>query len=97
MSADLINKLHLMERAALTAVSYLHRVHSGGHKIEAKRKPDHTLVMNLDVECQKRIVEILAPALPVAGEEDETSHHLIGSSQDYFTVDPIDGTASCKS
>jgi fructose-1,6-bisphosphatase/inositol monophosphatase family enzyme len=89
-------KLKLIEKAVLHAASHLLEASKNNAKIQVKSKPDYTIVMNLDLECQKKIKEILDGSIPVLAEEDESSHNLIGQEVDYFIVDPIDGTASCR-
>ena len=54
-------------------------------------------MLNVDLALQKKILEVLnTSAISVISEEMPDTHHLIGSTQDYFLVDPLDGTTSCK-
>ncbi|MCO6430373.1 MAG: hypothetical protein J5J00_05880 [Deltaproteobacteria bacterium] len=92
----LADKVKLAERAVLAAGAHLNSHCSSGNQVTVSFKDDSSMVMNLDIECQRIIKDILGNALPVAAEEDEESHAFIDSSGDYFTVDPIDGTSSCK-
>lgn len=85
-----------IEKAVLEAAEYLDRAVNSGEKLDVQVKPDKTLVMNLDLESQRRILAALGSAHPVVAEEDPSSHALIESSQSYFLVDPLDGTTSCK-
>jgi len=85
-----------IERAVLEAATYLDGAVNSGEKPDVQVKPDKTLVMNLDLESQRRILAILGNTHPVVAEEDPSSHTLIDSSASYFLVDPLDGTTSCK-
>lgn len=86
----------LIERAVLEAADYLDRAVNSGEKLDVQVKADKTLVMNLDLESQRRILAILGTAHPIVAEEDPASHGVIDSSNRYFLVDPLDGTTSCK-
>lgn len=85
-----------VEAAVLEAGRYLDEAGRTGASIEVTVKADHTLVMNLDVESQRRVLSNLPSGHPVVAEEDESSHGLIDSATSYFLVDPLDGTTSCK-
>ncbi len=85
-----------VEAAVLDAGRYLDEAGRSGAAIEVTVKADHTLVMNLDVESQRRVLSKLPAGHPVVAEEDESSHGLIDSAGSYFLVDPLDGTTSCK-
>jgi fructose-1,6-bisphosphatase/inositol monophosphatase family enzyme len=85
-----------VEAAVLDAGRYLDEAGRSGAALEVTVKADHTLVMNLDVESQRRVLSRLPAGHPVVAEEDESSHGLINSAGSYFLVDPIDGTTSCK-
>lgn len=63
--------------------------------IQVKVKPDATLVLNLDLELQKILLQNLSK-LPVVSEEIPGTHITIGTQSDYFVVDPLDGTTSAK-
>ena len=86
----------LVESAVLDAASYLVGVVQSGEKIEVSVKADHSLVLNLDLESQRKILGRLKEAYPIVAEEDEASHRLIEQSSTYLLVDPLDGTTSCK-
>jgi fructose-1,6-bisphosphatase/inositol monophosphatase family enzyme len=65
------------------------------HALEVQVKPDNTLVMNIDLALQHEISKVLANEVIVSEELPET-HHLIGGQKEYFVIDPLDGTTSCK-
>lgn len=88
--------LELMERAALAAGAHLIAARKSPDKIVVHLKPDNSIVMNLDLECQDTIRAVLAKKLTIVSEEDDASHALVERKGDYFVIDPIDGTASCK-
>ena len=88
--------VHTVETAELDAGRYLDEAGRSGAALEVTVKADHTLVMNLDVESQRRVLSNLPAGHPVVAEEDESSHGLIHSAGSYFLVDPLDGTTSCK-
>jgi fructose-1,6-bisphosphatase/inositol monophosphatase family enzyme len=88
--------VHTIETAVLDAGRYLDEAGRSGTALEVTVKADHTLVMNLDVESQRRVLSNLPAGHPVVAEEDESSHGLIHSAGSYFLVDPLDGTTSCK-
>jgi fructose-1,6-bisphosphatase/inositol monophosphatase family enzyme len=85
-----------IEKAVLEAAEYLDRAVNSGEKLDVQVKSDKTLVMNLDLESQRRILAALGSTHPIVAEEDPLSHTLIESSGSYFLVDPLDGTTSCK-
>jgi fructose-1,6-bisphosphatase/inositol monophosphatase family enzyme len=85
-----------VEAAVLEAGRYLEDAARSGVALEVTVKADYTLVMNVDVESQRRVLSKLPEGHPVVAEEDETSHALIHQEGTYFLVDPLDGTTSCK-
>lgn len=91
-------EVSLVEAAVLSAAQYLVEEMDAGRKPEVWVKPDHTLVMSLDLECQKRVLNelTLTGAPRIVAEEDEQSHALIAEGGSYFLVDPLDGTTSCR-
>ena len=91
--ADVVEAI---ERSVLSAAEYLVAEMLSGRKPEVWVKPDHTLVMNLDLECQRRVLQQLSSSHPVVAEEDEASHRLVHGGGTYFLVDPLDGTTSCR-
>jgi fructose-1,6-bisphosphatase/inositol monophosphatase family enzyme len=91
--ADLVARI---ESAVLAAARYLVQASISGERPDVQIKADHTMVMNLDLESQRRILAGLGSDFPIVAEEDESSHRLIESSRSYFLVDPLDGTTSCK-
>lgn len=88
--------IELVERAVMDAARYLDEAVTSGEKPEVSVKADHTLVMNLDLESQRRILARLGTSIPIVAEEDPSSHERITSASSYFLVDPLDGTTSCK-
>lgn len=88
--------VHLVESAVLEAAQYLREASHTRAALEVKVKADKTLVMNLDIESQRRALSKLGNSLPIVAEEDESSHSLIEGGGSYFLVDPLDGTTSCK-
>lgn len=86
----------IVESAVLEAARYLHNASVSGVVPDVTVKADKTLVMNLDLESQRRVLAKLPHGAKIVAEEDETSHDLIHSAQSYFLVDPLDGTTSCK-
>jgi len=59
-------------------------------------KEDGTLLLSIDLECQRIILDQLAGKLPIMAEEDPSSHSLVTSHKSYYLVDPLDGTSACK-
>jgi fructose-1,6-bisphosphatase/inositol monophosphatase family enzyme len=92
------SEVELVESAILDAALYLVEEMASGRKPQVWVKPDHTLVMNIDLECQKRVLrELTRSGSPrIVAEEDEASHALIKDGGTYFLVDPLDGTTSCR-
>lgn len=85
-----------LESAVLAAAEYLEGAATSGVKLQVNVKADKTLVMNLDLESQRRILTKLPQTHPIVAEEDERSHTFIEKGGSYFLVDPLDGTTSCK-
>jgi myo-inositol-1(or 4)-monophosphatase len=92
------HQVSLAEQAVLSAARYLMDEMHSGRKPEVWVKPDHTLVMNIDLECQKLVLAELTRegGHRIVAEEDEESHSLIEVGGSYFLVDPLDGTTSCR-
>lgn len=88
--------VQIVEAAVLEAAHYLRDASSSGVALQVTMKADQTMVMNLDLESQRRILAKLPQNTPVVAEEDESSHSLISTATNYFLVDPLDGTTSCK-
>lgn len=93
---DFTPTVALIEKSVLSAASYLAAELASGRKPQVWTKPDKTLVMNIDLECQSRILAVLGKDHPIVAEEDENSHSLINTESSYFLVDPLDGTTSCR-
>jgi 3'-phosphoadenosine 5'-phosphosulfate (PAPS) 3'-phosphatase len=85
-----------MERAAVSSAQQMLKSIHSNDEVEVQLKSDRTIVLNLDLESQEVIKSILGETLPVISEEEEPSHALLGREKDYFLVDPLDGTTSCK-
>lgn len=85
-----------LEEAVLAGARHLMSSIATRAAVQVRMKPDHTLILNLDLELQAIMVPLLASLLPVVAEEDESSHRLIDVHQSYFLVDPLDGTTTCK-
>jgi len=63
--------------------------------LQVQTKPDNTLVTNVDLALQEEILDRLTDHVIVSEEMPET-HTLIGQAADFFVIDPLDGTTSCK-
>lgn len=85
-----------VKEAVVEAARYLDREARSGAQLRVEVKADNSLVMNLDLESQRIILERLAGSFPIVAEEDPDSHGRIGDATSYFLVDPLDGTTSCK-
>jgi len=86
----------LIERAVMEVARYLDAAVRSVVKFQVQVKADKSLVLNLDLESQRRILNVLGSTFPVLAEEDESSHSLVTSGGSYLLVDPLDGTTSCK-
>lgn len=94
---DLLNQIQqLLTEAVLKAALYLDQAAISGDKPQVSIKSDNSLVMNLDLESQRIILDSLNGSFPIVAEEDPHSHSLIHSHPSYFLVDPLDGTTTCK-
>jgi fructose-1,6-bisphosphatase/inositol monophosphatase family enzyme len=85
-----------MFEAVLEAANFLESANSNRSAVDVQVKSDHTLVTNLDIESQRRIIQRLQGMYPIVAEEDPQSHSIISSASTYLLVDPLDGTTSCK-
>ena len=92
---DIIRSL---EDATLKAGLHIEDAKKRGERPTVNVKSDQSLVLNLDVECQKIIISELSihSDISIVAEEDPASHSLIDSKESFFLVDPLDGTTSCK-
>ena len=90
------DKIARLYSAVGKAGAYLWSEAERGAKVEVTVKADHTLVLNLDLESNRIIRESLGDILPLVSEEDGESHSLIDSASEYFVIDPLDGTTTCK-
>lgn len=82
--------------AVVEAGRYLDQAGRSGENLKVEVKADRTLVMNLDLESQRIILNQLYGTYPIVAEEDPASHDIISATASYFLVDPLDGTTSCK-
>lgn len=65
--------------------------------IEITVKLDNTLLLNVDLALQAAILNVLTPSgTAIVSEELPQTHQYIGGKKNYFIVDPLDGTTSCK-
>jgi fructose-1,6-bisphosphatase/inositol monophosphatase family enzyme len=85
-----------IENAVRAAASYLIEVAASKEEARAWIKPDGSLLLSLDLACDKIIVDKLLGVLPLVSEERGATHDLISSDEDYLVIDPIDGTSACK-
>lgn len=86
----------LMEQAVIAAGRYLTDRLKSPEKVEVWRKADNSLVMELDLEAERRISEVLAPVAPLVCEEADETHSLLTTASKFWLVDPVDGTSSCE-
>lgn len=94
-SKDLKEITLLMQRATMKAGVHSIKCSQARRELTAQKKCDNSLVLELDIENQALILEALGGALPVAAEEDPSSHDCL-SENEFFTVDPVDGTTACR-
>jgi fructose-1,6-bisphosphatase/inositol monophosphatase family enzyme len=86
-----------IELGVLEAAKYLNDASVSGAELKVEVKADKTLVMNLDLESQRLILNrISSIGYSIVAEEDPDSHSLINKEESYLLVDPLDGTTSCK-
>jgi 3'-phosphoadenosine 5'-phosphosulfate (PAPS) 3'-phosphatase len=89
--------LSKMKEATLNASKYILKyIRSKEKSLKTWHKENGSLVTNLDIECEAVLLETLQSVLPVVSEETAESHALIGQTDQYYTIDPIDGTTACK-
>lgn len=92
-SSDLQRIRIELERAALLAGRQVRRLFRSG-KFEIREKEDHTLVTEADALSERTIRRELGKSYPVVAaisEEDEDRRDLHSLDQ-FFLIDPIDGT-----
>ncbi len=85
-----------IEAAVLAAGLQMLKTMASPEALKVWRKPDQSLVLNLDLESEQILLSKLKGVLPIVSEEDPSTHHLIESHGDYLLLDPLDGTTSCK-
>ena len=86
----------LLERAVVAGALAMERLVKDGTSIKTDRKDDASLVTNLDMASQAAMQPVLRCGIQIASEEDPASHALVGRPQNYFLIDPLDGTSSCR-
>ncbi len=96
MSVSIESRLNQLESAVLAAAEYQIRMLASGCDLAVQLKSDSSLVTTLDLESQKIIRDSLGSQLDTVGEEDVASHKLLEQSDQYFVIDPLDGTTACK-
>lgn len=96
MGRDLTERLLLLENAVLTAGCAMLDTLSSSQPVRVWRKADQSLLMNVDLESQERLLKSLEGVAPIVSEEDPSTHSLIEGKGEYLIVDPLDGTTSCK-
>ena len=74
----------------------MERLVKEGTSIRTDRKEDSSLVTNLDMASQAAMQPVLRCGIQIASEEDPASHALVGRPANYFLIDPLDGTSSCR-
>src|SRR3984957_6056662 len=85
--------LDQMVAAALEAGHAAHKVYTSGFEVE--RKADHSPVTAADHAAEAIILEHLraaAPDIPVVAEEEVAAGRLPAFDDEFFLVDPLDGT-----
>lgn len=85
-----------LESAVRSAASHLWAKSESSLPMHVTVKADNTLVLNLDIESHKILLASLVGTLPIVSEEDESTHGLIDTVGEYYVIDPLDGTTSCK-
>lgn len=85
-----------LEQAVRAAGKHLWEQAEAQSPLQVTVKADNTLVLNLDMESHKIMLTQLAGKVPIVSEEDESTHGLIDTAEEYFVIDPLDGTTSCK-
>ena len=86
----------LIERSVIAGALAMERLVKDGTSIKTDRKEDSSLVTNLDMASQAAMQPVLRCGIQIASEEDPASHALVGRPANYFLVDPLDGTSSCR-
>lgn len=85
-----------LESAVRAAAVYLIEVAASKEEARAWIKPDGSLLLSIDLACDKILVDKLMGVAPIVSEERGATHKLIESDEDYLVIDPIDGTSACK-
>ena len=85
--------LDQMIAASLEAGHAAHKVYTSGFEVE--RKADHSPVTAADHAAEAIILEHLrnaAPDIPIVAEEEVAAGRLPAFGDEFFLVDPLDGT-----
>ena len=85
--------LGAMADAAVEAGRAAHKIYLGS--FEVQRKADHSPVTEADHAAEAIILERLryaAPGVPIVAEEEVAAGRLPSIGQEFFLVDPLDGT-----
>lgn len=85
--------LRELERAVLGAGRPVRRIFESG-SFDVRLKSDFSLLTEADTEAERVVREALSerfPGIDVASEEDKEKRRL-SASEDFFLIDPIDGT-----
>ncbi len=86
-----MNVMDEMLAAAVAAAEAIAGIYAG--EIEAARKPDNSPVTLADTRAEAIILERLASLdLPVLAEESVAAGHIPELGEEFFVVDPLDGT-----
>jgi fructose-1,6-bisphosphatase/inositol monophosphatase family enzyme len=86
-----------LESAVRAAASYLLEVAASKEEARAWIKSDGSLVLSLDLACDKILVDKLIDCAPLMSEERTDTHKLIqGGATTCIVIDPIDGTSACR-
>jgi len=92
-ASSTITALKAVEAAAAVLLSMIEEK----SEITVSIKADNTLLLNVDLALQQAILSVLTDSkVTIVSEELPDTHHHIGSKKQYFLVDPLDGTTSCK-
>ncbi len=93
-SFDLGLALAVATRAALLA-GEIQKEYAGGETFDIERKGEIDLVTEVDLKCEKAIVEVISDAYPDHGiMAEEGSDKSAGNNGFLWIVDPLDGTTN---
>ncbi len=83
-----------MESAVIRTAEHLQERLKSPSELVAWKKSDQSLVTDLDIESQHIILKVLDSDIPVACEEDESTHSHCLKYDNLWLVDPLDGTSA---